>query len=324
LEALAPDEAYKAALSMFEAGWIKQALSFFEQALAFDPYDIRTLYCAGVCAYNEKDYGKAQRYFDEMAQVEDEGGIGGYFRQLAKRAQDGDVEPNLGLVMQVPLYEAVRRVKYLNESTKRDLHQIERMWREDLQFKSYVKWALNLADGNVQNAMVDLLGILGDEEAEETLRMYLMESDVMREQKNRTMSALKNMGAKEPYVAWTGQGVVEARVTLVAALGDDVPPSYTTVLEMCVRIMRQRRLDDLVEEAVHIWEAYMKGLVSPYPNLQQKPAWSAALEALAIRQKGEAPDLALIAITYGTKQSLVESRVMRLSRSMTKGRKELD
>ncbi len=317
LQAMAPDEAYKAALTMFEAEWTKQALGFFEQALTFEPYDVRTLYCAGVCAYNEKEYAKAQRYFNEMAQVEEEGGVGGFYRQLAKRALDGDAEPKMGLLMQVPLYEAVRRVKYLNETTKKDLHTIERMWRDDLQFRNYVKWALNLTDCNVQNAMVDLLGIIGDAQAEETLRMYLMAADVMRDQKNRTMSALKSMGAREPYVAWTGHGVVEARVTLVAALGDDVPTGYTTVLEICVRLMRHRKLEDLVEKAVRVWEAYMKGLTVPYPNLQQKPAWSAALEAVALTQKGEEPDLADIAIAYGTKQSLVESRVTRLSRALT-------
>ncbi len=318
LQAQAPDEAYKAALTMFEAGWTKHALNFFEQALTFEPYDVRTLYCAGVCAYNDKEYAKAQRYFNDMAQVEEEGGIGGFFRQLAKRAIDGDVEPQLGLLMQVPLYEAVRRVKYLNESTKKDLRTIERMWRDDLQFRSYVKWALNLADCNVQNAMVDLLGIIGDAQAEETLRMYLMAPDVMRDQKSRTMSALKSMGAKEPYVAWTGHGIVEARVTLVAALGDNVPRGYTTVLEICVRVMRHRKREDLVEKAVRIWESYMKSLAVPYPNLQQKPAWSAALDALACVQKGEEPDLMTLSSEYGTRQNLVESRMVRLERAIAK------
>ncbi len=318
MQAQAPDEAYKAALTMFEAGRMNDALAFFEQVLAFSPYDARALYCAGVCAYNEKDYAKAQRYFNYMAMVEEEGGIGGFYRQIAKRALEGDVEPQLGLMMQVPLYEAVRRVKYLNEATKRDFHQIERMWREDLQFRSYVKWALNLSDCNVQNAMVDLLGLLGDAQAEETLRMYLMAPDVLREQKNRTMSALKSMGAKEPYVAWTGHGVVEARVTLVAALGDEIPISYTTVLEICVRSMRHRKLDNAVEAAVLIWEAYIKGMPKRFPKMQQKQAWAAALEVLALRRIGQKADIAHTAMAYGTKQSLIEYRVSKISRALKK------
>ncbi len=317
LQAQAPDEAYKAALTMFEAGRMNDARAFFEQALTFWPYDARTLYCVGVCAYNTSEYSKAQRYFNDMAQVEAEGGIGAFYRQIAKRALEGDVEPPLGLMMQVPLYEAVRRVKYLNENTKHDVRQIGRMWREDLQFRSYVKWALNLSDCNVQNAMVDLLGILGDAQAEETLRMYLMAPDVLREQKNRTMSALKGMGAKEPYVAWTGQGVVEARVTLVAALGDEIPIGYTTVLEICVRNMRHRKLEDVVEAAVRIWEMYIKGLSMPYPKLQQKAAWAAALEVLALRRIGQSADIAHIAMAYGTKQSLIEYRVSKISRALT-------
>ena len=316
LEAQAPDEAYKAALTMFEAGRLPDALGFFEQALSYTPYDVRTLYCAGVCSYNAADYTKAKRYFNDMAMVEEEGGIGGFYRQLAKKAEGGDVEPPLGLMMQVPLYEAVRRVKHLNESTKRDLHQIERLWREDQQFRNYVKWALKLSDPSVQNAMVDLLGILSDAQAEETLRMYLMEPDVMREQKRRTMSALKRMGAQEPYVAWTGEGVVEARVTLVAALGDKVPPSYTAVLEICVRNMRHRKLDALVEEAVRIWEQYIKSLPTPRPKLQQRPAWGAALEALALRQSGESPELIQIAMVYGTRQRLIEYRMTKISHAL--------
>jgi tetratricopeptide (TPR) repeat protein len=324
LAALSPDEAYKAALTMFESGRMSDALGFFEQALAFSPYDVRTLFSVGVCAYNIADYTKAQRYFNDMTQVEEDGGIGAFYRQMVKRAQDGDAEPPLSLMMQVPLYEAVRRVKYLNEMTKRELHHIERMWREDSQFKSYAKWALNLADCNVQNAMVDLLGIIGDAEAEETLRMYLMAPDVMRDQKNRTMSALKRMGAKEPYVAWTGHGVVEAKVTLVAALGDEVPHSYTAVLELCVRSMRHRKLDDVMEEAVHIWERYIKGHTPPLPNLQQKPAWAAAIEAAALLEKGIDPDLAQLAIAYGTKQSQIEYRIGKLMRMLSKSTETTD
>jgi tetratricopeptide (TPR) repeat protein len=318
LSAQAPDEAYKAALTMFEAGWVKHALAFFEQALSFSPYDARTLYCAGVCAYNEKDYPRALRFFNDMALVEDEGGIGGFYRQVAKRALEGSVEPPLSLSMQVPLYEAVRRVKALNDMTKRDIRYIDRMWREDSQFRNYVKWALKLADGNVQNAMVDLLGLIGDTQAEETLRMYLMAPDVMREQKNRTMSALKSMGAREPYVAYTGHGVVEARVTLVASLGEGVPRGYAAVVEIFVRSMRERGLEALIEPAVRAWERYIKGLAAPLPRLQQKQAWAAALESLALREDGETPDTANIAEVYGTKQSLIEARVTRLTRALAR------
>ncbi len=69
---------------------------------------------------------------------------------------------------------------------------------------------------------------------------------------------------------------------------------YTTVLEICVRIMRHRKLDDSIETAVGIWETYIRYCPRRIPTFSKSRRWDAALEALALQPNGQKPDTGAI------------------------------
>lgn len=312
-KAEAPDEAYKAALTFCEVGDQAHALAWLEQSLHFDPFDLRTLYLAGACAYNTGRLHAAYRYFETMHQADPDDSIGAYYRGVCKQAQQGmDVPHTIALQMQVPLEEAVRRVKYLNGAVAMETEELGRLWREDGQFRCMVVWALHLRDSGIQRAMLELLSMLGDGNAEQVLRLFLMEEDVSYAMKNDTFPLLKRMGAQEPYVALLNGELVEARVTVVDTDDQEVPECYPRVIELVIRRMRLRKRDAAIESAVKLWTEYIRHCPRPLPEIPRIAPWAAALEILACEQQGLSADLKDVADAYRTHEANVEPCVQQL------------
>ena len=303
LTALSPDEAYKGALTLYEAGDVTQALRWFEQALTFYPYDARTLFGAGVCAFNLKQYKKALRMFDLLAKVEGGAGVGAYYRRQCLSTMDGKREhQTLSLRMQVPIEEAIARVKLLNACVEEEPAQLRARWREDEALQSCIRWALPLHKSSVQAATLELLGMLGDAWAEELLRAFLMVPEAQKERKTHVLGLLKRMGAREPYIAYMDDSLVEARVSVLEGANTPVPEAYTRVLEEAMTRMRAHGFEDL-QQLAEIWGAYLSTLPTPYPALSEEDeaAFAGALE-LCARQTG--PDqqvqVASVADAYHT------------------------
>jgi hypothetical protein len=148
---------------------------------------------------------------------------------------------------------------------------------------------------------------------------------LQREQKNPPCPQLKSMGAKE-LCGVDRQGVVEARVTLVAALGDEVPPGLydgSGDLRSDHAPQKVRRFDR--NGGGHLGNVY-KVLPTPYPNLQQKPALGrGAGGAGASAKRAEAGHGRNLAMAYGTNAKLIEYRIAKLSRALAKqGGKVID
>ena len=283
LTALSPDEAYKAALTLYEAGDLAHALGWFEQALTFYPYDARTLFGAGVCAFNLRQYRKALRLFDLLAKVESGAGIGAYYRRQCLSTMDGKVpHEDLTLRMQVPIEEAIARVRTLNACVEEDPAALRARWREDEALYSCIRWALPLHKSAVQAATLELLGMIGDAQAEELLRAFLMLPEAEKERKTHVLGLLKRMGAREPYIAWMDDSLVEARVSVLEGAKAPVPEVYTRVLEDAMTRMRAQGFEDL-QQLAEIWGAYLSTLPAPYPALstEQEAAFAAALELCA-------------------------------------------
>ncbi|MBQ9989012.1 MAG: tetratricopeptide repeat protein [Clostridia bacterium] len=318
-----PDEALKAALTLFEANRLDSARKFFDQALDFFPYDDRTLFFAGVCAYNAGAYERALELFDRMAQCEENGGVGGYYRALCKDAIAGRTTvKSLTLQRQVPVEEAVRRIKFLNSIAAGPKEEMLRAWNSDPQFREYMFWALNLFDSSLQDTVIELLGLVGDDVAEETLRDFLMRREGAKEQKNHIFAILKNMGAEEPYIAVMDGTLVEARLTRTTVADENFPREYAAVMELCAKRMHERGLDDLIESALSVWNRFIQRLRGALPPLQNKAAWAAAVEMIAARMDGLKPDPDEVCQAYRVSHTALVHSYRELKRILQRGKGE--
>lgn len=307
-----PDEIYKIALTMCEAGDDAAALERFQTALEYRPYDTRTLFCCAAASYNIGEFKQAARYFDRMREADPDDSIGSYYRGVAIDALKGHKPiEHIGYHCQVPMEEVVNRIRYLNECTMNRQDTLGEVWRQDSQFRNYVLWGLKLQDNAIKKAMMELLCLVDDESAEETLRDFIMRRDEPDSIKNDAFALLKRMNAKEPFVAYMNDGLVEARVTVFdREKSFAAPDHYGVVLELCLHRMKLRHKDHLTDSAVTIWSKYVDTFSGLYPHLHTREAWAAALERVAGEAAGETPaDFDELAAAYSAEQARIIEHV---------------
>ncbi len=301
------EDTYKVALTLCEAGEDAYALPWFEKAAEYSPYNTQVLFMTGAAAYNSGNYAKAVKYFEKMKKADPNDSIGVYYRKAAKDALEGSTQLNrIEYQCQVPFDEIVRRIKYLNKCTSLKGQDLTELWRCDAQFKSYVVWALGLKDILTKKAMIDLLGMIGDSTAEEILRDFIMRTDEPESIKREAMTNLKRIGAKEPYIAATKEGIVEARVTMIDIDANEIPEEYADVAELIIRKMRKRKLDGYIEDALKIWSGYINSLKGRFKKIVRVEGWAAAVDYITMKKFKSDIMLDEICEIYKVGQSTVE------------------
>lgn len=280
------DEIYKAALTMAQAGWDESALKFFAQALEQRPFDPKTLFCAGVAAYNCGEYARAVRWFDTMAQVDDHFAIAPFYRTVAKRAADGHKQyKKLEYYPQLPPGEILQRMTEISGWSKQTSEQMRAMWQTDATFRETIRWGLDMMDEHMTQAMAEILGLIGTPDAEEWLRQVLMTQEMDLSLKQYIFGVLKRMGAKEPYVALTPDGLMEAHVSVVPQLPKKLPEAYRQVGTLIERHFDGNDEQGAAVLAQSIWARYVHGLKGAYPALEPT-RMADALCALAKERAG--------------------------------------
>lgn len=278
------DEIYKAAMTMAQAGREQSALKFFSLAVEQRPYDPKTLFCAGVAAYNCKEYAKSVRWFDTMAQVDDFFAVAPFYRSMAKKAEQGDAPyEKLDYYPQLPPAKVIQQMTEISRWSKQSKEQIRQLWNTDATFRDTVRWGLHMLDPHMTQAMAEILGIIGTPDAEEWLRETLMVPEMDLEQKQYIFGVLKRMEAKEPYVALTMEGLMEVHVSSVPKLPEDLPENYQTVMAL----LKQRGEEETNKGAgllaQSVWAAYVNTLKGSYPDMEAN-AMAQAVWALALKR----------------------------------------
>ncbi len=281
LDAMHPDsldEIYKAALTMAQAGWDESALRFFSQALEERPYDPKTLFCTGIASYNCKQYTRALKCFDTMTMVDDFFAIAPFYRMVAKKAIEGDVRyKRLEYYPQLPPAEILQRMTDIRSWSKQTPEQVRSLWENDNHFRDTVRWGLHMMDDHMTQAMAEILGLIGTPDAVEWLREALMIPEMELGLKQYIFGVLKRIGAQEPYVALTPDGLMEARVALIPQLPNDLPTTYAEVEQIC-RTQLEEKEEGAMLVALSIWARYVKTLHGEYPPLDAEKMASTLCE----------------------------------------------
>ena len=102
--------------------------------------------------------------------------------------------------------------------------------------------------------------------------------------KQYIFGVLKRIGAKEPYIALTPDGLMETRVSLVPHLPEDLPEAYRQVETLCRAALSEKEEASMLL-ALSIWAQYVDALEGDYPDLEPEKM-AAALCELAREKTG--------------------------------------
>lgn len=280
------EEAMKIGYLFVEAGDDKGAKKWFITAAEFKPYGRDALHAAAAACFNTQDYPQALRYWERMAKIDPKDSVAPYYRNLVKQVQEEKAFPvHVEYFPQVPIEEVVRRIEYLGECTKHSREELKARWESDAQFRSYVYWGMHLMGTEHKAAMLDILGMAGDRQAEEMLRDFLLEPQESDTLKKHVLALLKEMGAREPYLSILRGRFVEARVTeMDLPGGKHLPKEYSRVIEMCTRHLTQNHLQEYISVATEFWSEYIRSFGTHIPALKNKEAWACALECCVVEE----------------------------------------
>ncbi len=280
-----PDDLNRMAVTFMELGHYQEALGALKRLQAIFPYDESANHRMGVCYYQLKQYAPARDCYDRLLKIDSDDTIAKYYRVLCQKAILGKPEPVDWMHhYQVPYVEVLRRIRAINSSIKREQKDLARLWEQDRDFHGLLLWGLRLPEPVAKRALLSLIFSFGGQDAEYALRDFLLDSSQPDAIKREVFGLLRQMGAKEPYVAIMDGQLVQSRSGLSCQVPENLPPAYQRILAVMLESMAGTRSPDCMEAGVAIYERYIKSLgEGRYPRLTkgQVYALAAAIEYLA-------------------------------------------
>lgn len=273
-----PEDMHKVALTYCELGYHEKAYSWFLKIMNFQPYDIRILHFCGIAALNSGKYIESSNCFEKILRIEPQNSLAVYYKAYADNAKKNRGHRELEYVYQVQFDEIKRRISYLNECLKKKEEALKQKWKNDSYFSSIILWGLNYGDEYIKKIVLEIISMLSDEKAEETLRDVLLKSTESDEMKNDVFMYLNRMGAKEPYVAYINGAIAEVRVGSMSEDIGNLPPPYAKALSIFVENAKDRYDDAFITAGAQLVMTIAKERNDEGVWIKKSEALAAALE----------------------------------------------
>ncbi|HHW69754.1 MAG TPA: tetratricopeptide repeat protein [Clostridiales bacterium] len=274
------EDIHKIAVTLCELKRHSEAYRYLKLLLQYKPYDVRVLHYIAVASFNLKRYSEALSYWDKVSKISPRNTISAYYRRYTLQVLKGQREiKEISYNYQVPYDEMVNRVKRINEYINMPSEEQRQRWLEDDTIYNLFNWGIALNDDIIKRAILATVSNFKDGKAENFLRNYILKRNEKDEQKREALAYLKRMDAKEPYVAYINDSVVEVKVSIIDLNKIELPSKYKKVFEFTIETMAERYetgYEDYIEE---IWSRFIKSLYPDrLPRIYKIETWAATLE----------------------------------------------
>ena len=273
-----PEEMHKIAVTLCEIGEHKKVNQLLKKLLQYKPYDTNVLHYMAVSCYNLKQFNTAYKYWDKVEKINPNNTISSYYKYYVKGVMNNDREfSELPYHFQVPYDEIIRRIKTIHDLLKLPGTDLRNKWRNGDDLASLLRWGLNLNDVMIKKAILNVVASFRDDRAEQFLRTFVLGKTEQKELIQEALALLKEMDAKEPYLAYIDDDIVEVNIN------QDNSSTKEYVLakipEMVIKRLKSSYLHDCEENIRDIWGYViahwnMVGM----PQIRKPHGWAAALE----------------------------------------------
>jgi hypothetical protein len=149
-------------------------------------------------------------------------------------------------------------------------------------------WGLDLNDALIKKAILNVVASFRDEKAEQFLRNFVLRKYEDRDLIKEALSLLKDMDAKEPYLVYTEDSIVEVNVKR-GQIYEDGSNIFEEIPNMAIERLKESYFYDCEDDIRDIWESCVNHWeMSGVPKIRKPEGWAAALE-LYYRVRGELP-----------------------------------
>lgn len=273
------DDLLKMATTFCELGEDKYAYVYLKKTLKIRPFNKKLLHYMAVACFNLGSVNTALEYWGDILKIDPLNIVATHFKMHALSIINGKKHTfRLSYNYKAPYDEVMDRIKNIKKQIDLDYNSLKQKWDDDSEFYYLVLWGLEYKDETIKKAMLNFIASMNDKKAECVIRDFVLKREETDELKKESFALLKQMGAKEPYVAYIDGNIVEVKVNIYDKPTSSMPKSYKAVMDYLIENMHGRVDDKYVNEAIGTWERYVKSLNKRLPVIQNKAAWTAVLE----------------------------------------------
>ncbi|MDL2237564.1 tetratricopeptide repeat protein [Christensenellaceae bacterium OttesenSCG-928-K19] len=306
------EDIYKLAISLCELKRHEDAVIRLRSLADMTPYDEKVLFYLSAALFNTKKFKEALSLLADVKKLDYPGVIADYYIKMVNRVilNPEDFE-EIGYVYQVPAEAARAKIKYLNDCLKLKDSEFSAKWKEDEEFLHTTLWGLEYGDDNIKRAIAGMIAGFADAKAEKILRTFIMKKNQPDDVKNDIFILLKRMNAKEPYVAYIGDEVVEVKVGTYGIDGKDLSEDYTKLFRILSDIIEQTYPESVMKNTLNVIQKYIDDGASE-EMLEHIKELAAAILYLALVHSGVDEDLGDVSRRFGADEQVAAGFVEKL------------
>lgn len=255
LERLDPtfsEEYMKLVATYCEMGEHEQVIRYLNKMLGVTPMDKKCMYLLAAAHYNLGQRSKALSILTEMLKLDEHNYIAYYYAKMVT-AQNPLLR--MDYYMQIPFLAILDSIKRIKELVLLRREDLKKRWSKEN--KLITVWGLSYGDNSLKRLCINILGNIGGLECEKILKKYLFCLDERDELKKEAFSALRFMGAKQPYAAFYCGNVVEVNVSVVDNRLSRLGNRDKMVLGLIKRHMAERYDDKVLSNAMDFWMNFL-------------------------------------------------------------------
>lgn len=278
--------------ALLEAGYGEQAAAIGQRLVRLLPYDTLTNHRLAVAYILTKQYKKAGEIYEKLLRIDGEDKVARFYRDRCSEAEADngrDFSREKPMIQyQLPFDGIISGAKELLDNKDASPASIKDRWNNEPDYRDTVRWAFTLHETNITHVMLNLLMIVGDEDAETMIRTLLADIDVDRRTANDAMGALKRMHAEEPFFAMIDGSLLEGRVNVVDLSNVHIPKQYMDIFPRFRSRAEGLYPDEVIRTGAEIADRFIASTGGRFSRLNngQSEALSAGLEFLACDRVG--------------------------------------
>lgn len=309
-----PEEIHKIAVTLCELNEHDRANQVLRRLLQYKPYDIRILHYVAASCFNLGKYREAYKYWRKIDRIDPDNNVSDFYLRLVQEYLDGEKDGGeISYHFQVPYDEILLRIKELNDILKLDEKDLLIKWKHDDSFRTLLYWGLELNDELIKKAILNVVASFNDGKSEEFLREFLLRITESEELKTEALGLLKQMAAKEPYMAYVDEGLVEIKVDILEGDSFQIPVEMEMVIHIAGHMMEGRYGEGYEEDIKEIWTEFVKSLYPDrLPRIRKHEAWAAAVELYYCMEQGIYVKNREVSDYYGISYSALYNNYNRL------------
>lgn len=296
---LQKDQTYKLATTMGILGEHEVAYQLFSRIARLGEAPDASLYHAtAVAAFRSKRLDKARYYWQKAKNLDPSSEVPAFYLNLLD--QENVEQTHVSYQFQLPFEEQLVRADVDSRQ------QLEEKLKGSPLVRSSLLWALENGELESKFQVIQTLGLMGDSESEQVLRMFLLKPDQPDILKEVALLQLRLMGADAPIEAH-----LQGKYVSLNPEDEVVETKENQILAHCLENLAE--YDDHVHQAIESWwREWLKqpGCAEQVEQARKVEVWSAGLAYWMLKQMGIPTSQAKIAERFGVSASAV-ARISR-------------